>query len=141
PNGPGSRLNADQLDGIDSTAFAQSATLATPGTINTASNPVDWTKLKGVPSVALTPLPGGASAAIVTSITVNAKSDCGNLSPVPYMEVYVNGALVGGTGVTGSTYADTAPFAVSPARFTSEIAIAFTNDGLSGTCDRNLYVD
>jgi len=45
---------------------------------------------------------GGASASIVTSITVNAKADCGAISPPPRMEVYVNGSLIGGIDVTNS---------------------------------------
>jgi hypothetical protein len=54
-------VDADKLDGLDSSAFADSAhlhddryytedELSTSGTINDASNPVDWTKLKSVPA-------------------------------------------------------------------------------------------
>src|SRR5207244_12066555 len=53
PNGSGSGLNAHYLDGVASPALAQAATLSTPGTINAAANPVDWTKLKNVPPVTL----------------------------------------------------------------------------------------
>ncbi len=58
--GSGSGLDADMLDGLDSEAFADSGhghddryyrqdVLNTPGNINDGANPVDWTKLKGVP--------------------------------------------------------------------------------------------
>jgi hypothetical protein len=60
-DGPGSGLDADMLDGLNADAFADSGhihdsrywqkeELQTPGTLNTAGNPMDWTKLKGVPS-------------------------------------------------------------------------------------------
>lgn len=49
-------LDADKLDGIDSGTFATDAEvndlrseLSTAGTVNLPGNPVDWTKLKGVP--------------------------------------------------------------------------------------------
>jgi hypothetical protein len=59
-DGPGSGLDADMLDGLDSDAFADSGhshderyykqdSLNTAGVINDTANPVDWTKLKGVP--------------------------------------------------------------------------------------------
>lgn len=43
-------LNADKLDGIDSGAFSAKSSLSSPGTVNAGQNPVDWTKLKGVPA-------------------------------------------------------------------------------------------
>ena len=60
-DGSGSGLDADMIDGLDADAFADSAhdhddryhtesELSDPGTINDAGNPVDWTKLKGVPA-------------------------------------------------------------------------------------------
>ena len=101
----------------------------------------DATSPLALPAVLNPPIANGASAAIVQSITVNAKSDCGNVAPAPHLEVYLNGALMGGIDVTGSTYADTAPFTVSPNRYASEIAVAFTNDNNNGGCDHNLYVD
>jgi hypothetical protein len=59
--GAGSGLDADMVDGLHSDAFADSGhnhddryvtedELATAGTINQGTNPVDWTKLKGVPA-------------------------------------------------------------------------------------------
>lgn len=50
PQGSGSGLDADLLDGIDSTALVQQTELSTPGTLNDIDNPVDWTKLKNVPA-------------------------------------------------------------------------------------------
>jgi hypothetical protein len=60
-DGPGSNLDADLLDGHHADAFAVAGhthddryytepELNTAGTINQAGNPVDWTKLKGVPA-------------------------------------------------------------------------------------------
>ncbi len=60
-DGAGSGLDADFLDGMEAAAFAQVShqhddlyytedELSTSGTINDPSNPVDWTKLKGVPA-------------------------------------------------------------------------------------------
>lgn len=60
-DGPGSGLDADMFDGLDSDAFADSGhnhddryylqeELNTPGGLNNAGNPVDWTKLKSVPA-------------------------------------------------------------------------------------------
>ena len=60
-DGPESGLDADLLDGLDSEAFADSGhshdsryytqdSLNTAGTVNDIGNPVDWTKLKSVPS-------------------------------------------------------------------------------------------
>jgi hypothetical protein len=59
--GAGSGLNADMVDSLNANAFADSGhvhderyyrkqELNTSGTINTPGNPVDWTKLKGVPA-------------------------------------------------------------------------------------------
>jgi hypothetical protein len=65
--GTGSGLDADTLDGKDSAAFALAtdlgdaatdlaaleaslAALANPGALNASTNPVDWTRLKGVPA-------------------------------------------------------------------------------------------
>jgi hypothetical protein len=60
-SGAGSGLNADMVDSLHAAAFADSghvhderyylkAELNTSGTINASENPVDWTKLKGVPA-------------------------------------------------------------------------------------------
>jgi hypothetical protein len=59
--GAGSGLDADLVDGLNGDAFADSGhahddryytqdSLSTPGAVNEAGNPVDWTKLKGVPA-------------------------------------------------------------------------------------------
>ena len=59
-DGAGSGLDADMVDGLDASAFAdsdhvhdnrywQKDELQTPGTLNAGGNPVDWTRLKGVP--------------------------------------------------------------------------------------------
>ncbi len=59
-DGTGSGLDADMVDGLNSDAFADTGhahddryytqdSLSTPGTVNDGSNPVDWTKLKGIP--------------------------------------------------------------------------------------------
>ena len=42
--------DSDKLDGSDSSDYARSSALSSPGTLNASSNPVDWTKLKGVPA-------------------------------------------------------------------------------------------
>jgi len=39
----------DELDAAAATTATAASALSAPGTINQASNPVDWTKLKGVP--------------------------------------------------------------------------------------------
>jgi len=60
-DGSGSGLDADMVDGMDADAFADSGhnhdnlyyprtDLNTTGSINDTGNPVDWTRLKGVPS-------------------------------------------------------------------------------------------
>ena len=54
-------MNSDSLGGMHSSSYSlvghthddryyTEAELATPGTLNTGSNPMDWTKLKGVPA-------------------------------------------------------------------------------------------
>ena len=59
-DGTGSGLDADMLDGYDAEAFADTGhnhdhryvhrdSLGSVGTLNNGSNPVDWTRLKGVP--------------------------------------------------------------------------------------------
>jgi hypothetical protein len=59
--GAGSSLDADMVDGLHAEAFADSGhvhdgryytqdDLRTPGTVNNGGNPVDWTRLKGVPA-------------------------------------------------------------------------------------------
>lgn len=113
----------------------------TASTVAAGNHAHDFVSLTNVPPVLNVPVAAGASAAIVQSITVNAKSDCGNISPAPRLEVYVNGALIGGIDVTSSSYADTAPFEVNPSRYASEVAVAFANDNQNGGCDHNLYVD
>lgn len=60
-DGTGSGLDADMVDGLNADAFADTShthddryytqdSLSTPGTLNEGSNPVDWSKLKGVPA-------------------------------------------------------------------------------------------
>ena len=60
-DGAGSGLDADMVDGLHNAAFADSnhdhdsryyteTELNTTGSLNNTSNPVDWTKLKGVPA-------------------------------------------------------------------------------------------
>jgi hypothetical protein len=46
----GKAADADKLDGIDSSALSTKAELSAAGALNSAGNPVSWTKLKGVPS-------------------------------------------------------------------------------------------
>jgi hypothetical protein len=113
----------------------------TAGTVAAGDHNHSFASLSGFPAVANPPVPGGASAAIVTGITVNAKADCASIAPAPHMEVYVNGSRIGGIDVTSSTYADSALFNVTPARYASEIAVVFTNDNQNGGCDHNLWVD
>jgi hypothetical protein len=59
--GTGTGLDADMLDGLNADAFAGSLhthderyytqdSLTTPGEVNDPANPVDWSKLKGVPA-------------------------------------------------------------------------------------------
>jgi hypothetical protein len=122
-HGPSSGLDADTVDGEHAAALH------------------DFTKLTGVPAAFSAPVAAGASAQIVSAITVNAKSDCGGVAPLPHLQVFVNGDLVGETDVTVSSYADTAVFTLNPARFANEVAVAFANDNATGGCDHNLYVD
>jgi hypothetical protein len=60
-DGTGSGLDADKLDGFDAEAFSDTShnhddryvhrdSLGTVGTVNAGDNPVDWTRLKGVPA-------------------------------------------------------------------------------------------
>jgi hypothetical protein len=60
-DGTGSGLDADAVDGLSADAFADSGhahderyytqdVLNTPGVVNESSNPVEWTRLKGVPA-------------------------------------------------------------------------------------------
>lgn len=77
-----------------------------------------------------------ASEAIVSAVSVNAKSACAH--PAPHLDIWVNGALIAGTDVTNSTFADTAVFPVAPTRYANEVALTFTN---GGTCPHNLYID
>lgn len=60
-DGTGSGLDADMVDGFHADAFAEAGHdhnelyltreyLETPGTVNDPENPVDWSKLKGVPA-------------------------------------------------------------------------------------------
>ncbi|HVE86930.1 MAG TPA: collagen-like protein [Myxococcales bacterium] len=93
-----------------------------------------------VPPALVLPFPGGVSSAIISQIVVTAAADCGSISPAPRLEVYVDGVNVGGTDVTQSTFADTSPFPINPARYAHEVAVAFTNDNQNGTCDHNLHV-
>jgi hypothetical protein len=120
--------------------------LSTGGVLNAAGNPVDWTRLKGVPGGFADGLdqgvgvPGGASGAIVSALTVRARSDCGTIAPAPRMEVYVNHALVGGVDVTSATYGDFA-FTLTSATYAHEVSVAFVNDSNAGGCDHNLHVE
>ncbi|MFL5349636.1 MAG: carbohydrate-binding domain-containing protein [Hyalangium sp.] len=83
---------------------------------------------------------GGAAQAITTTVTINAKSDCGSVAPAPHMEVFADHVRIGGVDVTNSTYADTTLTLPSP-RFIGELTVVFTNDSAAGGCDHNLYVD
>src|SRR4051812_48579648 len=49
---------------------------------------------------------GGVAASIATAITVNARSDCGSITPPPHMEVFVDHVRVGGADITSSTFGD-----------------------------------
>ena len=83
---------------------------------------------------------GGVAQAITTTVTINAKSDCGSVAPVPHMEVFADHVRIGGLDVTNSTYAD-AKFTLPSPRFIGELTVVFTNDSTAGGCDHNLYVD
>src|SRR5512140_1589468 len=83
---------------------------------------------------------GGVAQAIATTVTVNAKSDCGSISPAAHMEVFVNHVRIGGSDITASTYADV-QFSLPSPSFIGELAVVYTNDGNAGGCDHNLYVD
>jgi hypothetical protein len=78
--------------------------------------------------------------AITTTVTINAKSDCGSVAPVPHMEVFADQVRIGGIDVTNSTYADTQITLPSP-RFIGELTVVFTNDSNAGNCDHNIYID
>jgi len=83
---------------------------------------------------------GGVAASIATTITVNARSDCGSIAPPPHMEVFVDHVRVGGADITSSTFGDV-PFTLASPTFVGEVAVVYTNDGNAGGCDHNLYVD
>jgi hypothetical protein len=72
PRGKGSKLDADLLDGKDSTDFALSADLSSAGTINDGSNPLEWTRLKNVPASLLSSGPFVAKAPLSGSGTAGA---------------------------------------------------------------------
>jgi hypothetical protein len=83
----------------------------------------------------------GASGSILESFTVNARSDCGTVAPTPRMAIYVNREQVGPEiEVVPASYA--AYEVRLPAKtYASEIAVAFVNDSMEGSCDHNLHVE
>ena len=103
----------------------------------------DFTKLTSVPAGLKSPA-AGASAAIITKVTVSAKADvCATPAPAPHFEIYVNGLLVPGSGtdvLNATAYKDYA-IPIVPSRYASEVAVAFTSDWGSSACNVNLYVD
>lgn len=81
----------------------------------------------------------GAAGAIVSSLTVSARGDCGGVAPVEHMAVYLNQALTAEFDVSNASYADfTVPIATPV--YADEITVAFTNDNHAGDCDHNLRV-
>ena len=86
---------------------------------------------------------GGAATGSVTtgaasSITVRAKGD--QCAGAPLMTVKLNGSTVLTTAVPSTSWTGhTAP--VNLPAGTHGVSVAFTNDHLSSTCDRNLRVD
>jgi hypothetical protein len=130
----------------DGRYFTESELSASGGTVNAASNPVDWSRLKGMPAGFADGLDqgvgvsGGAAGAIVSSVSVRARSDCGTIAPAPRMELYVNHSLVGGVDVTSATFGDFA-FTLPAATYAHEVSVAFVNDNSAGGCDHNLYVE
>ncbi|HEY8211257.1 MAG TPA: carbohydrate-binding domain-containing protein [Myxococcaceae bacterium] len=99
----------------------------------------DFSTLGNIPPVLVTPIPNGIESALVESVRVNAFADCGTVIPAPHMEVFVNGSLIGEADVTSASPMDFT-FAVSPRRYTSEVAVAFSNHNNSGGCDHKLHV-
>lgn len=111
PQGNGSGLDADLLDGLDSTVFAQRAALSTPGTLNHPENPVDWTRLKNVPP-SLAAIDGGV--AVVTDSTLTGNGTTGQPLGIDPNEVqrriatncaagtFMQGADVNGTPLCAS---------------------------------------
>jgi|SRR6185295_14764071 len=83
---------------------------------------------------------GGVAQAIATTVTINAKSDCGAIAPAPHMEVFADHVRIGGSDITNSTYADV-QFTLSNPSFIGELTVVYTNDGNASGCDHNLYVD
>ena len=82
----------------------------------------------------------GASASVLESFSVNARSDCGTVAPAPRMRVYVNREQVGAEiEVVPSSYAAYEVRLAKPT-YVSEIAVAFVNDSMIGDCDHNLHV-
>lgn len=74
------------------------------------------------------------------NLTVRAYgSQCG--TDLPAMEIRVDGTVVKAFAVSATAYADHVHTMTVPAG-THTVSAAFTNDfSMSGTCDRNLYVD
>jgi hypothetical protein len=81
----------------------------------------------------------GATDSIIDQLTVQARSDCGTIAPVPRMAVFVNRELVAEIDIASSSYADY-PVKLAKPVFASEIAIAFLNDSQASSCDHNLHV-
>src|ERR1043165_3072420 len=126
----------DKGDPGEAGAQGAQGTQGPPGTAGTTT----FGGLTDVPPALILPMPGGAAAAIVSSITVTASADCGAIAPTPGLEVYIDGQFLAGTDVTQSTFADTSPFPINPPRYVHEVAVAFPNDSQNGTCDHNLHV-
>ena len=81
----------------------------------------------------------GASASVISELTVQARSDCSTVAPVPRMAVFVNREPVAEIEIASSSIADY-PVMLPQPTYVSEIAIAFLNDSDASSCDHNLHV-
>jgi hypothetical protein len=126
-DGQGSSLDADMVDGLHAEAFAGSAhahdgryylqtDLDTPGTLNQSENPVEWSRLKGVPEDFADGTDDLGGAGDGHSL------DAADGSPADVVYVADNGKV--GIGITNPTLAKL--FVIDP---TGEAIYGSSNDG------------
>ncbi len=84
-------------------------------------------------------IPGGPANAQITKITVSAKGTCGTSATKPQLALYINRELVNVIAIPNSSYSNF-DFPIN-ATYAGEIGVGFINDGMSGSCDRNLSVE
>ena len=97
-------MDSDELDGLDSTAFATLEALrSSAGTVNEADNPVNWNQLQGVPAGLADGVDGGITAMtftqeVGTAVVLAANSNGTAAATCPAGSVPVSG------GHTASSY-------------------------------------